>query len=228
MSKTSAASACPVAHDQQTPDATAAPLSNACPVAHGAAKSDVPDTQLKTVDNKPIPNVCPSHWSRIPSADGRGNADDGNWENPSPRQLYAALKRKNKAGDLEEAGLIDADVVRSVADAHAKVTRLAWEGVLEFENMHKPCKPQLVRFVGNPEYTIKARVWNALGYELPFDRHDWYIDRCGVEKKYIIDFYSVSGDESAMLIDARPAVTFDGIIDRVRLAGKKLKAMLFG
>lgn len=32
----------------------------------------------------------------------------------------------------------------------------------------------------------------------PFDRHDWYIDRCGEEIRYIIDFYfdeSKAGDQ---------------------------------
>ncbi len=173
--------------------------------------------------------MCPSHWQKIP-ADGRGNGDDGNWENPSPRQLYAALKRKNKAGDLEEDGLIDSAVVKSVADAHAKVTQLAWDGVLDFENMHKATcpRPQLVRFVGNPEYTIKARFWQMLGHELPFDRHDWYVNRCGTEIKYIIDFYSVPGDESAMVVDARPSLTPLGIADRFRFAAKRLSDAVFG
>ena len=25
--------------------------------------------------------------------------------------------------------------------------------------------------------------------QLPFDRHDWYVDRCGREVRYVIDFY---------------------------------------
>ena len=54
------------------------------------------------------------------------------------------LKRKNKAGDLEEEGLIDAQVVKSVAEAHAKVCKLAWDGVLEFENLHKQYENQCV------------------------------------------------------------------------------------
>lgn len=28
-----------------------------------------------------------------------------------------------------------------------------------------------------------------LGGPLPFDRHDWYVDRCGQEVRYVIDFY---------------------------------------
>mgnify|MGYP002379614640 CR=1 FL=1 len=26
-------------------------------------------------------------------------------------------------------------------------------------------------------------------YKLPFDRHDWIVDRCGTEVRYVIDFY---------------------------------------
>lgn len=28
-----------------------------------------------------------------------------------------------------------------------------------------------------------------MGAPLPFDRHDWYVDRCGTEVRYVIDFY---------------------------------------
>ena len=28
-----------------------------------------------------------------------------------------------------------------------------------------------------------------MGGQLPFDRHDWWVDRCGHEVRYVIDFY---------------------------------------
>ena len=31
---------------------------------------------------------------------------------------------------------------------------------------------------------------NFLGFKLPFDRHDWVVDRCGKDVRYIIDFYN--------------------------------------
>lgn len=34
-----------------------------------------------------------------------------------------------------------------------------------------------------------ARMTHWLGSPLPFDRHDWYVDRCGKEVRYVIDFY---------------------------------------
>eukprot|EP00455_Lapot_gusevi_P041702 TRINITY_DN486_c0_g1_i2.p1 TRINITY_DN486_c0_g1~~TRINITY_DN486_c0_g1_i2.p1 ORF type:complete len:223 (-),score=36.69 TRINITY_DN486_c0_g1_i2:36-704(-) len=200
-----------------------------CPAAHAYSKSDIPDSEVKTKNNDQLPNICPAHWHKIPST-GRGNSEDGEaWENPSPRQLYSALKRKNKAGDLEEEGAIDVDIVKSVANAHATCTKKAWDAVLEFENLHKSScsKPTLARFNGNPEYTIKARFWQLLGYELPFDRHDWYVNRCGKEIKYIIDFYSSPRDEAEMIIDARPSITVHGVVDRVHLAARKGLSSVF-
>ena len=34
-----------------------------------------------------------------------------------------------------------------------------------------------------------ARFSSWFGGPLPFDRHDWYVDRCGQEVRYVIDFY---------------------------------------
>ena len=47
-------------------------------------------------------------------------------------------------------------------------------------------------------------------YELPFDRHDWIVDRCGKEVRYIIDYYD-TGDidpetNVCAFMDVRPAM----------------------
>lgn len=34
-----------------------------------------------------------------------------------------------------------------------------------------------------------ARLMSWIGGPLPFDRHDWFVDRCGDEVRYVIDFY---------------------------------------
>lgn len=34
-----------------------------------------------------------------------------------------------------------------------------------------------------------ARLSSWFGGQLPFDRHDWWVDRCGQEVRYVIDFY---------------------------------------
>ena len=61
-------------------------------------------------------------------------------------------------------------------------------------------------------------------YELPFDRHDWVVDRCGREVRYIIDYYDI-GDEEAykrgefVALDVRPAMdSFQAVLDRARIA----------
>lgn len=44
-----------------------------------------------------------------------------------------------------------------------------------------------------------------LGYTLPFDRHDWVVERCsgdGVE--YVIDFYKGRGGGVGFFLDVRP------------------------
>lgn len=61
------------------------------------------------------------------------------------------------------------------------------------------------------------------GYKLPFDRHDWVVDRCGTEVRYIIDFYNAdtrkAGTPAAMHLDVRPALdSFGAVVDRVRMA----------
>lgn len=48
-----------------------------------------------------------------------------------------------------------------------------------------------------------------MGYELPFDRHDWIVDRCGREVRYVIDYYdggSVDSKFQFAILDVRPAM----------------------
>lgn len=58
---------------------------------------------------------------------------------------------------------------------------------------------------------------------MPFDRHDWIVDRCGKEVRYIIDYYdggelNVQNRKFAIL-DVRPAFDSVGAIwDRAKVA----------
>lgn len=74
-------------------------------------------------------------------------------------------------------------------------------------------------------FSLKARGMMALWGMRPFDRHDWYVNRCGKEVKYVIDYYSFETPdphtgETAIdyFIDARPAPTVAGLYDRARVA----------
>ena len=119
---------------------------------------------------------------------------------------------------------------------------------MEYEAMHATtcAAPTLARFEGRDgDFSPKARLLHTLGMcdaaggavcryalvahyrvlrraPLPFDRHDWMVDRCGTEVRYIIDYYSVEGENDVIYsVDARPA-GWSGLWDRVRLACTKI------
>ena len=52
--------------------------------------------------------------------------------------------------------------------------------------------------------------WLVFSYELPFDRHDWIVERDGREVRYVIDYYdggSVNPDTYQFtVLDVRPAL----------------------
>ena len=79
--------------------------------------------------------------------------------------------------------------------------------------------PKLLKFQGKPrEFSPRARLLNWMGYKLPFDRHDWVVERCGQEVRYVIDFYNAApapGAPVAMHLDVRPALdSFQAVLDR--------------
>ena len=73
---------------------------------------------------------------------------------------------------------------------------------------------------------IKNLIFNS--YELPFDRHDWIVDRCGKQVRYIIDYYDIGDEESYsngefVHLDCRPALdSFEAFADRTRVAFLRL------
>jgi hypothetical protein len=83
-------------------------------------------------------------------------------------------------------------------------------------------QPTLTRFEGKwNELSPKAKFLTWCGRDKPFDRHDWYVNRCGREVRYIIDYYG-STNAHGFHIDARPELTFGGLVDRVTVVGKRL------
>lgn len=59
-------------------------------------------------------------------------------------------------------------------------------------------------------------------YELPFDRHDWIVDRCGRNVRYVIDYYDggpVNEHGQFALLDVRPALdSSEAFWDRAKVA----------
>nr|PUA91525.1 hypothetical protein TGBR9_314038 [Toxoplasma gondii TgCATBr9] len=152
--------------------------------------------------------------STIPSASGQ------NWNYPSEKQFYRVTRAKGHQ--------VDPGDMPAIVAIHNAVNEQTWVEILRFEALHqRECDtPKLLRFVGRPEdLTFKARVKHLLGYERPFDRHDWLIDRCGTKVRYLIDFYDgratpeqEATGKVAIYIDARPDILSPhGLLDRVRM-----------
>jgi cytochrome c heme-lyase len=150
--------------------------------------------------------------STCPGAKGKESV----WIYPSEQMFFNALKRKNWNVKEED--------MKTIVPIHNAVNERAWKEILEWESLHQTeCnQPKLVRFQGKPnQISPKARLRSWFGYTLPFDRHDWVIDRCGKHVTYVIDFYAGKKDPNqphaiaSFYLDVRPALTFSGCIDRI-------------
>ena len=127
------------------------------------------------------------------------------WTYPSARMFYDAMARKGWKPDARD--------MEQVVKIHNAVNERAWAQVMAWERRHcESCPdPKLLKFRGRPrDFSPKARLLNFLGYKLPFDRHDWIVDRCGTEVRYVIDFYNAvpygGAAPVAMHLDVRPAL----------------------
>ncbi|KAG2435893.1 hypothetical protein HXX76_007088 [Chlamydomonas incerta] len=187
------------------------PLNN-IPSALAAAPAPVPGLGgQRMVSSIPMapPDKLPPH-----QAPGQQN-----WVYPSEQMFYNAMKRKG--WDPQ------ADDMRSVVHIHNNVNEQAWHQVLAWERLHcdECATPRLKRFQGRPsDLSPKARLLNFVGFGLPFDRHDWVVDRCGKEVRYVIDFYNgapqpgAPATPAAFFLDVRPALDSVGAAwDRLRM-----------
>ncbi|KAG0088102.1 Cytochrome c1 heme lyase [Podila epicladia] len=149
------------------------------------------------------------------AADPDGDSDSV-WIYPSEQMFFNAMKRKNWNPREED--------MKFVVPIHNMVNEMAWKHILKWEkNMENTCGgPKLVKFEGKPkEITPKARIRSWMGYTLPFDRHDWVVDRCGKQVTYIIDFYSGQPDPRypeapSFYLDVRPKLTPEGAWERFK------------
>jgi len=187
-----------------------------CPLGYGssensaelqakAAKVEVPLSSGMSTEREE--STIPSH--------------DGNWKYPSPVQFYRNAVAKGHS--------VDPSDMNTVVSIHNAVNEETWRRIVNIEKRYHsrecPDGPTLIRFVGKPgEPSLKASILHRVGgYVMPFDRHEWTIDRCGTGLyKYHVDFFdgaaSTSGKVSIYL-DVRPSLeTTSGILDRVRNA----------
>ncbi len=130
-------------------------------------------------DAPAAPGSCPV------AHDGKGKgkeaeAQESNWEYPSPQQFYNALVRKGWETPEES--------VEMMVLIHNFLNERAWQEVIEWEKLAGTdvSRLQLARFQGRPgTLSPKARLQgilarimpNSYSSEPPFDRHDWIVQR---------------------------------------------------
>lgn len=187
---------------------------------------------------QPFPLSTNRQESSIPKADGTGN-----WMYPSEQMFWNAMIRKGwnwkdhvEGKDPHIEGKFHDKDMSQIIKIHNANNESAWIEVLKWERaLHSrdcPIGPKLKKFSGDAKnFTPRARIRHWLGYELPFDRHDWIVDRCGTDVRYIIDYYEGDLDNNTgnfALLDVRPAMDrFGNIWDRMRVAWTRWTTSVF-
>ncbi|XP_017104610.1 holocytochrome c-type synthase [Drosophila bipectinata] len=200
-----------------------------CPVQHD--NSDVnplnmmPPANQQPAPDQPFPLPTDRQTSTIPKVTEDGSVQF--WQYPSQQMFWNAMLRKGWRWKTEDVSQKDmGDIIR----IHNANNEQAWQEVLKWEALHaKECgNPRLKSFGGKAkDFSPRARFRSWLGYELPFDRHDWIVDRCGKDVRYVIDYYDgglVDKDYRFALLDVRPAMDSVGNVwDRMRVAYMRWK-----
>ncbi|KAF1596397.1 UNVERIFIED_CONTAM: putative cytochrome c-type heme lyase, partial [Eudyptes robustus] len=185
-----------------------------CPSSAGAANphqidplNAMPPPNQRPAPDQPFPLSTKRERSTIPKATEPGKT----WEYPSPQMFWNAMLRKGWR--WQEDQLSDSDM-ENIIKIHNANNEQAWKEVLKWENLlHPECDcPRLKSFKGDAKnISPRARIRSWLGYELPFDRHDWIVDRCGQKDvQYVIDYYDGGAvDPNSKIftvLDVRPAL----------------------
>lgn len=168
-----------------------------------AFDSTTPSTDEAKNPQSPYASSTGSHLSPSNSEAETGHDEaTGNWIYPSERQFFDALVRKSNVPGSTTSAKELATSVASVIPIHNAVNEKAWADILAWESRapssdpgSKKCGgPRLYSFRGlgteSQFVSPRARLNGLLGYQLPFDRHDWVVERCGGQRvEYVIDFY---------------------------------------
>ncbi|RWS25881.1 holocytochrome C synthase/heme-lyase-like protein [Leptotrombidium deliense] len=218
-------SECPMRGDQKSQ----------CPMHAGNETEKINMLNMMPLDAKqqpspgqPFPLSTDRQTSSIPKAD-----ENSNWQYPSEQMFWNAMLRKGwkwqdemKNDDRERP--LKANDISNIIKIHNHTNEMAWKEILKWEMAFHynecPTGPRLRKFAGRAkDYTPRARIRSMMGYELPFDRHDWVVDRCGRDVRYIIDYYDGGAADQTTgqfaLLDVRPAFDSVGNIwDRMRVA----------
>lgn len=222
---------CPM-HNKEEQKPAPKPAASECPINHD--NSDInplnmmPAANQKPSPDQPFPLPTDRQTSSIPKVTEDGHVEF--WQYPSQQMFWNAMLRKGWRWKNEDVTQKDMGDIIKIHNAN---NEQAWQEVLKWEALHaKECgNPKLRSFGGKAsDYSPRARFRSLLGYELPFDRHDWIVDRCGKDVRYIIDYYDggeVDNEHRFAILDVRPAMdSFDNIWDRMRVAYMRWKIEL--
>lgn len=198
-----------------------------CPMRQGNGSAE----ELFNKDNMmPAPNQRPAldqpfplPTERVKSNIPKAGTEDETWVYPSPQMFWNAMLRKGWRWKEADMTSKDMDHIIKIHNAN---NEQAWKEILKWEALHadENAVPKLKRFGGKAsEYSPRARIRHWMGYELPFDRHDWIVDRGGKEVRYIIDYYDGGNVDSNTyqftFLDVRPALdSWDAFADRMKVA----------
>ncbi|XP_072560145.1 holocytochrome c-type synthase [Paramormyrops kingsleyae] len=210
-------------HQERAYEFVECPMRAASGVGQGTGDIDpanmMPPPNQAPAPDQPFGLSLSREESRIPRA-----GTDKNWVYPSEQMFWNAMLRKGwrwKDDDLSQKDMTN------IIKIHNQNNEQAWQEILKWEALHArecPCGPTLVRFGGKAkELSPRARIRSFMGYELPFDRHDWIVNRCGKEVRYVIDYYDGGEVDKQTyqftILDVRPAVDSLGAVwDRMKVA----------
>jgi len=222
-------SECPVQHSSKLPTQNDGWVSE-CPAAAGKLQSQsskdidprnmMPPPNQRPAPDQPFDLSTARQMSKIPKV----GTDNEYWEYPSQQMFWNAMLRKGWR--WEESGLAPKDM-EDIINIHNANNDQAWIEVLKWESLRvksDSSMPKLKSFRGKAsEFSPRARFRGWLGYEMPFDRHDWIIDRDGREVRYIIDYYDGGSVDPKThqftLLDVRPAMdSYQAMYDRAKVA----------
>lgn len=222
LALTSLPSECPMSHGNNLDLPSECPMSRQEPSGLLTLEGYNKDNMMPPPNQRPAPDQpFPLPTERIVSSIPKAGTDE-NWVYPSPQMFWNAMLRKGWRWKDDEVSQKD---MENIINIHNANNELAWREVLKWEALHADeCRePKLKRFAGfATKYSPRARIRSWMGYELPFDRHDWVVDRNGKEVRYVIDYYDggkLSKNYEFALLDVRPALdSFEAFKDRMKVA----------
>jgi len=182
----------------------------------------MPPPNQRPSPNQPFELSTDRQKSGIPKA-----GTEEHWVYPSQQMFWNAMLRKGWKWGPDD---IHAEDMMHIIKIHNANNESAWQEVLKWESLRVSPgeQPKLKSFGGKAkDFSPRARLRGWMGYEMPFDRHDWIIDRSGKEVRYIIDYYDGDLDHKShefANLDVRPALdSAEAVWDRMKVAWMRWK-----